>query len=126
MNRIARWLVGSSVHPASSLFIVERGSPTPDDESRKNLAAFSRDVVSRMGISVIVAEGGGFRSALVRAVGVTLTTILPHSSKFRFVNDVASAVRLIEPHLELGSGGAQGLLAAAEELRGKIVAPRPS
>ena len=124
VNRIARGMVESSVHPISSLFIVERGSPTPDDETRKNFAAFSRDIVSRMSISVVVAEGSGFRSALVRAVGVTLTTILPHSSKFRFVNDLASAVRLIEPHLKPGSGSAQGLTAAAEELRAKIGASR--
>jgi hypothetical protein len=125
VNRIADGLVASSVHPISSLFIVERGSPTPDDETRKNFAAFSRDIVSRMSISVVVAEGGGFRSALVRAVGVTLSTILPHSSKFRFVNDVASAVRLIEPHLKPGAGSAQGLSDAAEELRAKIGISRP-
>jgi hypothetical protein len=124
VNRIARGLVASSVHPIASLFIVERGSPTPDDETRKNFAAFSRDIVSRMSISVVVAEGSGFRSALVRAVGVTLTTILPHSSKFRFVNDLTSAVRLIEPHLKAGGGTAPGLTAAAEELRAKIGAPR--
>src|SRR6188768_2580986 len=60
VNRIARGMVESSVHPISSLFIVERGSPTPDDETRKNFAAFSRDIVSRMSISVVVAEGSGF------------------------------------------------------------------
>jgi len=120
VNRIARGLVTASVHPISCLFIVERGSPTPDDEARKALAAFSRDIVSRMSISVVVAEGGGFRSALVRAVGVTLTTIMPHSSKFRFVNDVSDAVRVIEPHLARGSGGTRALLDAVEELRGKI------
>ena len=113
-------LVTSSRDPVSSLFIIERGSPAPDDATRKSLASFSRDIVSRMSISVVVAEGGGFRSAMVRAVGVTLTTILPHSSKFRFVNDVTSASQLIEPHLKAGSGGAQGLLAAADELRAMI------
>jgi hypothetical protein len=126
VNRIASGIVAASVHPISSLFIVERGSPAPDDEARKNMATFSRDIVSRMSISVVVAEGGGFRSALVRAVGVTLTTILPHSSKFRFVNDVSSAVQLIEPHLKPGTGGARGLLEATNELRAKIGAPKSS
>jgi len=120
VNRIGMQLVTSSRDPVSSLFIVERGSPAPDDATRKSVASFSRDIVSRMSISVVVAEGGGFRSAMVRAVGVTLTTILPHSSKFRFVNDVTSASQLIEPHLKPGSGGAQGLLAAADELRAMI------
>ncbi|HET7544452.1 MAG TPA: hypothetical protein VFK05_31490 [Polyangiaceae bacterium] len=125
-NRIADGLIAESATPASSLFIVESGSPPPDDETRKTLAAFSRDIVSRMSISVVVAEGGGFRSALVRGVGVALTMILPHSSKFKFVNDVSSGVRLLEPHLKPGTGGAKGLLEAVDELRAKIGAVRAS
>lgn len=120
VNRIGRELVESTPFPATSLFLVERGSPPPEDETRKNFAAFSRDIVSRMALSVVVAEGGGFRGALVRAVGVTLTTLLPHSSKFKFVNDLGTAVRLIEPHLRPGIGGAEGLTAATEELRSKL------
>ena len=119
-NRIAHEFVASSPIPASNLFIVEAKSPPPDDETRKTLAAFSRDIVSRMSISVVVAEGGGFRSALVRGVGVALTMILPHSSKFKFVNDLSGAVSLIEPHLKPGIGGARALINAANELRGKI------
>jgi hypothetical protein len=52
---------------------------------------------------VVVAEGGGFRAALVRAVGVTLTTLLPHSSKFKFENDLDTTIRLLEPHLMPGT-----------------------
>jgi hypothetical protein len=131
-NRIASALVTSSRHPVSSLYIVERRSPTPDDEARKNLAAFSRDIVSRMSISVVLAEGGGFRSALVRSVGVTLTMILPHSSKFRFVNDVNDAVQLIEPHLRTGNrwctSSARGReRAARDDQRARLgLAPRLS
>lgn len=125
-NRIADELVAASRVPASSLFIVESSSPPPDDDTRKALAAFSRDIVSRMSISVVVAEGGGFRSALVRGVGVALTLILPHSSKFKFVHDVSGAVKLIEPHLPPGTGGGKGLLDAASELRGKIGIARAS
>jgi hypothetical protein len=120
MNRIARALVESNPAPVSSLFVVERSSPPPNDEGRKEFAAFSRDLVSRMSIAVVVAEGGGFRGSLVRAVGVTLTTLLPHSSKFKFVNDMAAAARLIEPHMTPGTGGAEGLIQAAEQLRQKI------
>jgi len=131
VNRAAQAFVDSHTKPVCCLFIVERSSPPPDDEARKKLATFSRDIVSRMAISAVVAEGGGFRAALVRAVGVTLTTILPHSSKFKFVNDVAVAVRLIEPHLKLPNGG-EHLTQAAEVLRAKIgvaaegAAARPS
>ena len=125
-NGIAHALIASGSAQVSSLFVVEPGSPPPDDETRKALAAFSRDIVSRMSISVVVAEGGGFRSALVRGVGVALTMILPHASKFKFVNDVSSGVRLIEPHLKPGTGGAKALLEATEALRAKIGLARAS
>lgn len=120
MNRFARRFVESNGGPASSLFIVERTSPPPDDASRKGIAEFSRDAAKDMSLSLVVAEGGGFRAALVRAVGVTLTTLLPHSSKFKFENDLGTAIRMLEPHLMPGTGGAGGLETAVEELRSKI------
>ena len=123
VNRIGRDMVGAATFPASSLFIVERGSPPPGEETRRNFATFSRDVVSRMSISVVVAEGGGFRGALVRAVGVTLTTVMPHRSKFEFVNDLGVAVRLLSPHLPPGLGGAEKLIGVTDELRTKIGMP---
>jgi hypothetical protein len=123
VNRIGRELVGSDTFPATSLFIVERGSPPPGEETRRNFAAFSRDIVSRMNLSVVVAEGGGFRGALVRAVGVTLTTVMPHRSKFEFVNDLGVAVRLLAPHLPPGVGSAEKLMSVTDELRKKIGMP---
>lgn len=120
VNRFAGQFVASNGSPATSLFIVERTSPPPDDASRKSIAEFSRDVAKDMSLSVVVAEGGGFRAALVRAIGVTLTTLLPHSSKFKFENDLDTAIRLLEPHLMPGTGGAGGLETAIEELRSKI------
>jgi hypothetical protein len=120
MNRFAGQFVESKGSAATSLFIVERTSPPPDEASRKEIAKFSRDAAKNMSLSVVVAEGGGFRAALVRAVGVTLTTLLPHSSKFKFENDLDTAIRLLEPHLLPGTGGAGGLETAVEELRSKI------
>jgi len=120
MLRIARALLDSNSGPVSSLFVVERSSPPPEDEARKHFAAFSRDLVARMKIAVVVAEGGGFRGSLVRAVGVTLTTLLPHSSKFKFVNDIVVAANLIEPYMTPGLGGASSLVQAAEHLRVRI------
>lgn len=120
MNRIARALLDSKSGAVSSLFVVERSSPPPGDEGRKEFAAFSRDLVSRMSIAVVVAEGGGFRGSLVRAVCVALTTLLPHTSKFKFVNDVALAGKLIEPHMAPGIGGAASLIAATDQLRQQI------
>lgn len=123
INGIAAEFLASSAIPVSCLFIVERSSAPPGDEARKELAQFSREFVSRMSLCTVVAEGGGFRAALVRAVGVTLTTIMPHKSKFKFVNDMDEAVRLLERHLKPGTGGAKALLDAAEELRAKISHP---
>jgi hypothetical protein len=120
MNRIAAEMVEANPFPATSLFIVEASSPPPEDEPRRELAKFSRHIVSRMSIAVIVAEGGGFRSAIVRAVGVTLTTLMPHRVPFKFVDDVRTAAKLLDPHLAPRSGGAQELLHAVEELRAKI------
>lgn len=120
MHELSSAFVASSSLPATSLFIVEAKSPSPDEASRKILAAFSRDVVGRMSLSVVVAEGGGFRGALVRAVGVALTTILPHRSRFKFVDDVATAAELLGPHLLAGSGGPEALLRVAAEARSKL------
>jgi hypothetical protein len=120
INQIAAQFVDESAFLATSLFIVEAKSPSPDDETRRNFATFSRDIVSKMSLSVIVSEGGGFRGALVRAVGVALTTILPHRSNFKFVNDVEAAAQLLGSRLMPGTGGAAELLRVADEVRAKI------
>jgi hypothetical protein len=120
VNRIANEFADASTFAATSLFIVEARSPAPDDETRRNFATFSRDIVSRMSLAVIVSEGGGFRGALVRAVGVTLTTMVPHRSHFKFVNDVDSATHLLGPHLLPGTGGAAALTRVTEELRAHL------
>jgi hypothetical protein len=120
VNQLAGEFVAASAIPATSLFIVEAKSPSPDDETRRNFATFSRDIVSQMKLAVIVSEGGGFRGALVRAVGVALTTILPHRSNFKFVNDLETAAQLLGPHLVPGSGGPAALVRVADEARGNI------
>lgn len=120
VNELASAFVSASPLPATSLWVVEAKSPSPDDATRKNFATFSRDIVSQMKMSVVVAEGGGFRGALVRAVGAALTTILPHRSRFKFVDDVGYAAELMGPYLVAGSGGPEALQRAAAEARSKI------
>lgn len=120
VNELASAFVSASPVPGTSLWIVEAKSPSPDDATRKNLAAFSRDLVGHMKLAVIVAEGGGFRGALVRAVGAALTTILPHRSRFKFVDDVTTAAELLGPHLVAGSGGPEELVRVAADARSKI------
>lgn len=124
VNELASAFVDSGSLPATSLFIVEAKSPSPDDETRQNFATFSRDIVGRMSLAVIVSEGGGFRGALVRAVGVALTTILPHRSNFKFVNDVETAAQLLGHHLPPGSGGPAAILRVVEEVRAKMNEPQ--
>jgi hypothetical protein len=120
MNRVARRLVDADPFPATSLFIVEASAPPPEPQPRQQLAKFSSDAVSRMKLAVVVAEGSNFRAAIVRAVGVTLTSLSPHRSRFKFVGDVQTAATMLEPFLSVRTGGARGLLDAAESLRRKI------
>lgn len=120
VNRIARRLLVTASSRATSLFIVEAGSPPPDGEGRKNMAEFSKEIAGQMPLAVVVAEGGSFRSALVRAVGLTLSRLLPHSGTFQFVNDLETGAKLIEPHLHRSAGGAEQLVEAAEDLRSRI------
>lgn len=120
INELASAFLAASSVPATSLWVVEAKSPAPDDATRKNLAAFSRDLASQMRLCVVVAEGGGFRGALVRAVGAALTTILPHRTRFKFADDVGAAAELLGPHLPPGSGGPEALLRIAAEVRSHI------
>lgn len=122
LNAIASKLLAKPGGPVTCLFVVEATSPPPNDGARKELAKFSRDIVRQMALAVIVAEGGGFRAALVRAVGVALTTLLPHAVPFKFVNTVDAALVLLRPHLSQEAGGTEGLRLALAELRAQIPA----
>ncbi len=102
------------------LGIVEPTSPPPDEGARAELAKFSREVVPGLAVAIIVGEGGGFRMSLVRAVGITLTTLLPHRVPFKFLSNVSNAVPLIVPHLSHAAGGATGLQRALADARSKF------
>jgi hypothetical protein len=119
-NRIARMFMLEERQPISSLSIIEPLSPPPSDSARAELATFSRDLVPKMGVAVIVAEGGGFRAALVRGVGITLTTLMPHRVPFKFVHDVQEATVILAQHLSPAAGGAAGLERAVHDLRAQI------
>jgi hypothetical protein len=131
MNWTAGRLLAQAGEPVTCLFVVEPSSPPPNDGARKELARFSRDIVPRMALAVIVAEGGGFRAALVRGVGVALTTLAPHSLPFKFVNTVDNAMALLKPHVSIAAGGVDGLRMALGEMRaamterGATVSPGP-
>jgi hypothetical protein len=119
MSAVARILVTRAPGRATCVFIVEASSPPPDDQARRVLAKFSREIVAKMAVAVVVAEGGGFRASLVRGVGIALTALLPHRVPFKFVNAVTEAWPLVSPHLPRGTG-LSDMLEAVQQVRGAI------
>lgn len=120
MNLVVRTLLAKQAAPCAFLGIVEPTSPPPGESARAALAKFSREVVTDLAVAIIVGEGGGFRTSLVRAVGVTLTTLMPHRLPFKILSDVEDAVPLIAPVLSLGAGGVLGLRRALAECRSQF------
>lgn len=113
-------LVASQGEACSFLGIVEPTSPPPDDKARAELVKFTREIVPKLAVAVIVGEGGGFRASLVRAVGVTLTTLMPNQVPFKFPGSVDDATILIAPHLSVGAGGVPGLRRALADIRAQF------
>jgi len=100
------------------LSVIERSSPAPTETVRHALATWSRDVVSKMAVAVMVAEGGGFKNALVRGVGVALTVLLPHRVPFKFASTVEEGALLLAPFLlEIAQGSHELTLAIADTRR---------
>ena len=97
--------------------VIERSSPAPTETVRAELATWSRDVASQMTIAALVAEGGGFKNALVRGVGVALTLLAPHKVPFKFTGSVEEATALLAPFLPPKAGGARELTLAIAEVR---------
>jgi hypothetical protein len=119
-NRITREFVAKSRARACSLSIIEPTSPPPDERARAQLAKFSSEIVPTLAVAIIVAEGGGFRAALIRGVGTALTVLLPHRVPFKFVTSVQQGIDLVLPYLSSGSKGAPGLRLAIDEVRAQL------
>ncbi len=117
LNGLAQGLIAEARAPISSIAVVERTSPPPEDTVRTSLAKFYRDLAPQMKEQVVVAEGGGFRGAIVRAVGVTLSTLAPRALPFKFVGSVSEATTLVAPHLSRSAGGEKALFAVIDGLR---------
>lgn len=114
---IARAFIAQSSGPISSIAIVERTSPPPEDSVRDLLSKFYRDLAPQMKEQIVVADGGGFRGAIVRAVGLTLSTLAPRTLPFRFVGSVTEATALVAPHLSRTSGGEVALRRVVDGIR---------
>jgi hypothetical protein len=124
-NRITRDFVARARARVCSLSIIEPTSPPPDERARAQLAKFSSEIVPTMAVAIIVAEGGGFRAALIRGVGTALTVLLPHRVPFKFVTSAEQAIDLVLPYLSAGSEGAPGLRLAIEEVRAQLSQTAP-
>jgi hypothetical protein len=120
MSLAVRSLMTSQGEACSFLGIVEPTSPPPDEKARGELVKFISEVVPKLAIAVIVGEGGGFRASLVRAVGVTLTTLMPNRVPFKFPSSVDDAAILIAPHLSVGAGGVPGFRRALADARAEF------
>jgi hypothetical protein len=105
----------SGQEPCSSLSIVESRSPPPADKVRLSLTASFRGLAPRMVHQIVVGEGSISRSALVRAVGLTLSPV-----PLEFAVSVDEAALTLAPHLSVASGGADGLKAAVANIRSQI------
>jgi hypothetical protein len=105
---------------AGVLFIVEAASAIPGSGARAEFARFTRETAAKVACCVVVPEGGGFRSALVRSIVVGLAALLRQAFPYRFVDDVDSAIRLLGPHLSPTSGGHEALRAAVIDLRARL------
>ena len=110
-------------HPhelCSSLSVIERSSPAPNDRIRPLLSACYRELSVRMPLQLFVAEGSGFRAALIRGVGVAVSTFAPSLLPFKFASSVSEAATTIAPQLSRQAGGKEALVAAVAELRAQL------
>jgi hypothetical protein len=117
LEKLGRAFIRDNRENLCSLSIVEATSPPPNDKLRSALAAAYREFAPRMNEQILVAEGSGFRMALVRSVGLALNALAPQSLPFKFVSKIEDAAKLIAPHLSPTSGGAAGLLDAIKAVR---------
>lgn len=120
LSMISRDFMQRHPDPICSISVVERTSPPPDPEVRGKLAAFYKEHAPKMHVAVVVAEGGGFRNAIVRGVGLTLSAIAPRSLPFQFTGSVADGVKSIAPHLSRSARGAAGLESAISDVRNRM------
>jgi len=103
-----------------SLSVVESASPPPNDRVRPLLSACFRELAPGMQLQLFVAEGSGFRAAIVRGVGLALSTFAPSLLPFKFASSIREAAVAIGPQLSAQAGGPQALEDAVGHLRAQL------
>jgi hypothetical protein len=99
LNRTAVAFLEERSTPSSMVMIIEPQSPTPGHDGRAELVRLTKDIIPRMATGIVVAEGGGFRTATVRSVATALTVLAPHKVPLKFAGTVDEAAALVAPHL---------------------------
>lgn len=112
-----------AAHPGArccSLSIIEASSPPPSEQVRPLLSKVFRELAPGMQHQLFVAEGSGFRSAIVRGVGLAVSAIAPSLLPFKFASNVEDAAGTIAPCLTPLAGGVAGALSAVALLRSRL------
>jgi hypothetical protein len=113
-------LLRSGRGPVNFIAILERTSPPPSEPVRAVLAQWSREVVPRMETAIVVAEGGGFRSSIVRGVCTALTLLAPHRARFKFVGAVEDGLKLLVSPTPSTTRNLGQLRMVVDEVRGLL------
>jgi len=121
ISKACKALLDAGRGAVTYLSVVERSSPAPTETVRAELATWSRDIVTKLALAVMVAEGGGFKNALVRGVGVALTLLAPHKVPFKFAGSVEEGAALLAPLLPAEAGGVAELISVIAEERARWV-----
>jgi serine/threonine-protein kinase len=103
--------------PLAILFIVEPSSPPPSERVRVLMSSFFHNLSPNFTHRLVVAEGSSFRMALVRCVGIDVSSLAPEPIPFIFANSIRQAADIVEPILSSKSGGAAGLVRAIMSVR---------
>lgn len=103
-----------------SLSIIEASSPPPSEQVRPLISAIYRELAPGMRHQLFVAEGSGFRSAIVRGVGLAVSALAPSLLPFKFASSIEDAADTIASSLSAGSGGVPALLEAVKLVRARL------
>jgi hypothetical protein len=108
--------------PLNCLSIVGSQSPPPNGKVRAILADCYRALEPKVIQQIWVAEGSHSRAALVRGVGLTVSTSAPSPLPLRFALSMDEAAQLLAPHLSTPTNGAERLKAAVDWVRSRLEA----
>jgi hypothetical protein len=124
---LARALVeAQGEHSPSILTIIESRSPAPEQKVRAQLSACFNELAKGMRHQIFLSEGSGFRAALIRGVGLTVSALAPSLLPFKFAASLDEVGVTMAPHLSPSSGGPEGLKKVVSDLHAMLDAQAQS